>query len=253
MSGVGRETGSTISPVVNGRGSVIFVLLYIHYPPWERLDIVETPEAVCLIEKKRTLPSIRRHRLFVPVWHGDRTRSHRVRLFRLFVKGPDGDQVQRHPSRVGCGQNSHVSGGGTAFVPHLARLCSGGLSGWVKCVKRRFHYVGKCNPGRETYCSLNKNQTDIECGMKMSVLLCRRTEVWKKVWFESPPVCSFHSQTVRQASCCLCSCCWCWWWWKQWHADTRVLFMDELVSAKSARKDTNTYGTSLICIPPSGV
>lgn len=156
MSGVGRETGSAISPVVNGRGSVIFVLLYIHYPPWERLDIVETPEAVCLIEKKRTLPSIRRHRLFVPVWHGDRTRSHRVRLFRLFVKGPDGDQVQRHPSRVGCGQNSHVSGGGTAFVPHLARLCSGGLSGWVKCVKRQFHYVGKCNPGRETYCSLNK-------------------------------------------------------------------------------------------------
>lgn len=36
---------------------------------------------------------------------------------------------------------------------------------------------------------------------------------------------------------------------------THVFFswMSLFLNAMSARKDTNTYGTSLICIPPSGV
>lgn len=71
------------------------------------------------------------HRFFVPVRHGDCSRSNRVRLLWLFVEGPHGGQVQRAASGAGCGQDSDGPGGGAAFVSHLSGFRSGGVSRWV--------------------------------------------------------------------------------------------------------------------------
>lgn len=67
--------------------------------------------------------------VFVPARHGDRARSHRVRIFGLSAEGPHGGEVQRGASGAGRGQDRDVSGGGAAAVSHLARLRPGGVGG----------------------------------------------------------------------------------------------------------------------------
>lgn len=73
--------------------------------------------------------SVTTNRLFVPVCHGDRARSDRICFLRFFTEGSHRGEVQKGASGTGRGQNSDASGGGAAFVSHLPRFCSRGVSG----------------------------------------------------------------------------------------------------------------------------
>lgn len=61
--------------------------------------------------------------------HGNRARSHRVRVLGLSAQGPHGSQVQRGAPGARRGQDRHVPGGGAAVVSHLACLRPGGVGG----------------------------------------------------------------------------------------------------------------------------
>lgn len=131
-------SATSASRPVNGDGETIAAPCFFHMmhisPPRELFCEFQpqTQFAFGSLKKNWLFYHLLQRRVFiVPVRHGDCSRSHRVRFLRLFAEGPHGGEVQRAASGAGRGQNSDGPGGGAAFVSHLSRFRSGGVSWWV--------------------------------------------------------------------------------------------------------------------------
>ena len=160
---------------------------------------------------KRTTPVLVPPAVCVPLRHGDCPRRDGVHVLRLFAEGPvHGGQVQGAACGAGGGQNSDGAGGGAAAVPHLARLRSGGVSGWVAEWVSLLFVTISAQIMEELLCLFVFAFERSPCSMqgwvrRRGIYASKHTRVlsrkWaererkrrEKVWFMSPPFCFIHA------------------------------------------------------------